>query len=49
MMDLIRRNILTTGVAATAMAAAPGVFGPSRRAKGGAAMFLRKRPRSHSL
>jgi len=34
MMDTVRRNILTTGVAATAMAAAPGVFA-QQNAQGG--------------
>jgi pimeloyl-ACP methyl ester carboxylesterase len=37
MMDPIRRNILATGAAATAMAAAPGVFAQSA-GQGGAAM-----------
>src|SRR3954452_14346389 len=37
MMDPIRRTILTTGAAATAMAAAPGVFA-QQTGQGGAAM-----------
>src|SRR5580692_10607591 len=40
MMDPIRRNILATGAAATAMAAAPGVF--AQQAAGGA--FYEKGP-----
>jgi len=36
-MDPIRRNILATGAAATAMAAAPGVFA-QQAGQGGAAM-----------
>jgi pimeloyl-ACP methyl ester carboxylesterase len=43
MMDSVRRNILTTGVAATAMAAAPGVFA-QQTAQGGGAMFYEKGP-----
>jgi pimeloyl-ACP methyl ester carboxylesterase len=43
MMDTVRRNILTTGVAATAMAAAPGVFA-QQTAQGGGAMFYEKGP-----
>jgi pimeloyl-ACP methyl ester carboxylesterase len=43
MMDTVRRNILTTGVAATAMAAAPGVFA-QQNAQGGGAMFYEKGP-----
>jgi pimeloyl-ACP methyl ester carboxylesterase len=43
MMDSVRRNILTTGVAATAIAAAPGVFA-QQTAQGGGAMFYEKGP-----
>jgi pimeloyl-ACP methyl ester carboxylesterase len=43
MMDSVRRNILTTGVAATAMAAAPGVFA-QQTGQGGTAMFYEKGP-----
>jgi pimeloyl-ACP methyl ester carboxylesterase len=43
MMDSVRRNILTTGAAATAMAAAPGVFA-QQGVQGGAAMFYEKGP-----
>jgi pimeloyl-ACP methyl ester carboxylesterase len=43
MMDSVRRNILTTGVAATAMAAAPGVFA-QQTGQGGGAMFYEKGP-----
>jgi pimeloyl-ACP methyl ester carboxylesterase len=43
MMDSVRRNILTTGVAATAMAAAPGVFA-QQTSQGGGAMFYEKGP-----
>jgi pimeloyl-ACP methyl ester carboxylesterase len=43
MMDSVRRNILTTGVAATAMAAAPSVFA-QQTGQGGAAMFYEKGP-----
>jgi pimeloyl-ACP methyl ester carboxylesterase len=44
MMDPIRRNILATGAAATAMAAAPGVFA-QQTGQGGAAMsFYEKGP-----
>ena len=43
-MDPIRRNILATGAAATAMAAAPGVFA-QQAGQGGAAMsFYEKGP-----
>ncbi len=43
-MDPIRRNILATGAAATAMAAAPRVFA-QQTGKGGAAMsFYEKGP-----
>ena len=47
-MDPIRRKILKTGAAATAMAAAPRVFA-QQTGQGGAASLLRKRPRSHPL
>jgi pimeloyl-ACP methyl ester carboxylesterase len=43
MMDSVRRNILTTGVAAAATAAAPGVFA-QQTAQGGGAMFYEKGP-----
>jgi pimeloyl-ACP methyl ester carboxylesterase len=43
MMDTVRRNILTTGVAAAATAAAPGVFA-QQTAQGGGAMFYEKGP-----
>jgi pimeloyl-ACP methyl ester carboxylesterase len=43
MMDTVRRNILTTGVAAAATAAAPGVFA-QQNAQGGGAMFYEKGP-----
>jgi pimeloyl-ACP methyl ester carboxylesterase len=43
MMDTVRRNILTTGVAAAATAAAPGVFA-QQAAQGGGAMFYEKGP-----
>jgi hypothetical protein len=48
-MDPIRRKILKTAAAATAMAAAPRVFA-EQTGQGGAAMsFYEKRPRSHPL
>jgi pimeloyl-ACP methyl ester carboxylesterase len=43
MMDTVRRNILTTGAAATAMAAAPSVFA-QQASQGGGAMFYEKGP-----
>jgi pimeloyl-ACP methyl ester carboxylesterase len=43
MMDTVRRNILTSGVAATAMAAAPGVFA-QQTSQGGGAMFYERGP-----
>src|SRR5215468_2527327 len=42
-MDPIRRNIVATGVAAAAMAAAPQVFA-QQAAQGGAARFYEKGP-----
>ena len=43
MMDPIRRKILVTGAAATAMAAAPRVF-TQQTGQGGAAMFFEEGP-----
>src|SRR5438067_5202546 len=43
-MDPIRRNILATGAAATAMAAAPRLFAQQTRQKGGAMSFYEKGP-----
>src|SRR4051794_38852355 len=43
-MDPIRRNILATGAAATAMAAAPSVFAQQAGRQGGAASFYEKGP-----
>src|SRR5438067_7401449 len=43
-MDPIRRNILATGAAATAMAAAPRLFAQQTRQKGGAMPFYEKGP-----
>jgi len=43
-MDPIRRNILATGAAATAMAAAPGVFAQQTGRDGGAASFYERGP-----
>src|SRR5207247_978738 len=42
-MDPVRRKILKTGAAVTAMAAAPGVFG-QQTGKGGAMAFYEKGP-----
>jgi len=42
-MDPVRRKMLKTGAAATAMAAAPGVFG-RQTGKGGAMAFYEKGP-----
>jgi len=44
MMDPIRRNILATGAAATAMAAAPGVFAQQAGQGGAAGSFYEKGP-----
>jgi pimeloyl-ACP methyl ester carboxylesterase len=44
MIDSIRRNILATGAAATAMAAAPGVFAQQIGQGGSAARFYEKGP-----
>jgi pimeloyl-ACP methyl ester carboxylesterase len=43
-MDPIRRKLLKTGAAATAMAAAPGVFAQQTGQKGGAMSFYEKGP-----